>query len=315
MSTPSVTIAMAMYKPNITWLREQLISLNKLDYPNLNLIVWNDCPTDDNHEELFAELITKFPFRVIKGKENLGSNGAFEQLTRLITTEYIAYCDQDDIWLPEKIGILVKEAQEKNADLVCTDTYVIDANSNVVADSITKVRPRQVFYEGPNQFAYLLTKNFVTGCTTLVKTDFAKSTLPFPQFTVHDWWLALNAAFYGKLEILRKSLIKYRIHGNNQTGMLNGIKTKNDYYNKYIVHYNMQIREIDKRLACNYKALKEAILWSNARICYFRGKDILSIFVLLKYINLNKNVTLFEIIGRYLPNILFEKVVSLGSVK
>ena len=93
MSTPSVTIAMAMYKPNITWLREQLISLNKLDYPNLNLIVWNDCPTDDNHEELFAELITKFPFRVIKGKENLGSNGAFEQLTRLITTEYIAYCD------------------------------------------------------------------------------------------------------------------------------------------------------------------------------------------------------------------------------
>ena len=65
MSTPSVTIAMAMYKPNITWLREQLISLNKLDYPNLNLIVWNDCPTDDNHEELFAELITKFPFRVI----------------------------------------------------------------------------------------------------------------------------------------------------------------------------------------------------------------------------------------------------------
>ena len=228
-----IDILMAIYKPNLKWLEEQLISLNNQTYENLNLIVWNDCPDDNfNYDKFFNKYITEFKFKIYKGEINLGSNKAFEKLTKLAKSEYVAYCDQDDIWLPEKLSKLVLKMQETNADLICSDMFVIDKNSKVVADKITQVRPHQIFYKGLNLFEYLFSKNFVTGCTTLVKTEFAKSVLPFPDEYVHDWWLGICAAKNNKLEMFDESLIKYRIHDSNQTGILGGINKKRDYYEK-----------------------------------------------------------------------------------
>ena len=49
-----IDILMAIYKPNLKWLEEQLISLNNQTYENLNLIVWNDCPDDNfNYNKIF----------------------------------------------------------------------------------------------------------------------------------------------------------------------------------------------------------------------------------------------------------------------
>lgn len=220
-NTPLVTILMAIYKPNIKWLEEQLQSINAQSYANLKLLVWNDAPDDKtDYEPVYRKHITNFHYEIYVGKENMGSNGAFAELTKLASSEYVAYCDQDDIWLPEKLAILVEKVQRSKADLLCSDMYVIDKDSNIVADSITKVRPRQIFYTGSDLFSYLLSRNFVTGCTTLVRTETAKKALPFPKEFVHDWWLALYSAAYGKLDVVKQPLIKYRIHGNNQTGVL-----------------------------------------------------------------------------------------------
>ena len=268
-----VSILMAIYKPNIKWLIEQLESLNNQTYKNLELTVYNDCPEDKtNYEKIYAKYITNFKFSIIRGESNLGSTEVFAKLTEYADGDYIAYCDQDDIWLPNKIKTLVEKIIETNADMVCSDMYVIDAESKVVADSIIKVRPRHVFYNGANMFKQAIIHNWVTGCTVLIKTDMAKRALPFPKEFVHDAWLAAYVGAYGKIVNLNKSLIKYRIHGNNQTTVLVGINSKDDYYNDRIKSFKEKLDIVKIRFNNEFfnKTIENLYDFANIRNEYYK---------------------------------------------
>lgn len=308
-----INILMAIYKPNIKWLKEQLESLNNQTYKNLELIVYNDYPQDKtNYEEIYLKYITNFKFTIIQGKRNLGSTLAFGKLTEIADGDYIAYCDQDDIWLPNKIEILAKKIIETNADMVCSDMYVIDAESKVVADSIIKVRPRHVFYNGSNTFKQALVHNWVTGCTVLIKTDIAKRALPFPKEFVHDAWLAAYVGAYGKIVNLNKSLIKYRIHGNNQTTVLVGINSKDDYYNDRIKGLKEKIDIVKKRFNDKYlqNDIKELSDFIEVRNKYFFNHNIKNFYKLFKLKNNNKSTTYFELCLPFMPEFFFKFLVK-----
>ena len=310
---PKVDILLAMYKPKIKWLRELLISLNNQDYENIELIVWNDSPNDSNEEEIFLEIITKFPYRIIKGTTNLGSNGAFEQLTKLSTGKYVAYCDQDDIWLENKISYMVNIAEQTAHDLYCSDMYVIDSDGLEKGASIKDVRPHHCFYDGDDQFSFLLLKNFVTGCTTLVKRSFALGCLPFPKPFVHDWWLALKASEVGSIAIINKPLIKYRIHGNNQTGTLYNVYDKDSYIKERLVSSKDSIAVLLDRINnpdCQNKILKyEKLL--ELRIMYINSPSITKFIHMVKSIYLNKSTIAFEICIPFIPNKYFKNIINL----
>ena len=190
--------------------------------------------------------------------------------------------------------------------------YVIDSDGNVVANSITKVRPRHIFYEGDNLFEYLLSRNFVTGCTTLVKTSLAMKSLPFPKVFVHDWWLAIFASVYGKIFIINKPLIQYRIHGNNQTGVFTGINTKYDYYVKRIKNLEEQGIVIIERYRDSGKDsdINNFIRFVNARKKYFENTNIKNFFTLYKLRFINRKTTYFELLLPYIPCFLFVFIVA-----
>lgn len=317
---PSVLIAMAIYKPNLKWLIEQLDSLNEQTYDCLKLIVWNDCPADDiDYQKIIQEHITNFEWKYYKGEENLGSTVAFSELTKLADTDYIAYCDQDDIWLPSKIRKLVEKAEQTRAELICSDMFVIDKDGKMVASSITEVRKRHVFYSGDNVFRYLLSRNFVTGCTTLVKSDFAKKALPFPKEFVHDWWLAINAAVYGKISIIKEPLIKYRIHGDNQTAVLSGVKDKESYYNVRLLPLTKRINIVKKKFT--NEAVKSDIEYFERvikfRLDYFKKPNVSGLVKLFRMRRVNKAAIFFEIIMAVMPEFIFKlglKLIKNGII-
>ena len=163
---------MAVYEPRMDWLREQLMSLNAQTYPNLRLYIRDDCSPTVPYEQIqtcVREYITRFPYIITRNGKNLGSNGTFELLTQEADGELFAYCDQDDVWLPEKLTVLQEAMERERATLVCSDMYIIDGDGKQVADSITKVRRHHVFRSGRDLPEGQLTNNIVTGCKMLVQ--------------------------------------------------------------------------------------------------------------------------------------------------
>ena len=312
---PRIAILMAVYEPNLQWLREQLISLNEQNYPNLHLYIREDCsPTVAfaDIERCVKECITAFPYEIKRNAENLGSNGTFELLTQEAAGAYFAYCDQDDVWLPDKLEVLQKEIETQKALLVCSDMLIIDGTGKKVADSITKVRRHHVFHSGENLAANLVFSNFVTGCTMLIKAETAKAAMPFCPYMVHDHYLALFAAERGKIVSLPERLIKYRIHGNNQTEMMAGVKDKASYGQIRIEEALEKMRWLEENFSYDSE-LKEVIrqgkVWLEARQKNWHRQG--GAKTVWRYRGFNKAVSCFELVLSSAPNWLFQLALAM----
>ena len=171
---PLITVVMAVYQPNPVWLREQLASIEQQDYPNLELLIRDDCSSEESvrqTKEAIAGEIHRIPCTFSTSERNMGSNKAFEQLTRDANGQFIAYCDQDDIWLPQKLTHLYRQIVEQQADLVYSDLFVIDGDGKLLSDSMTKVRKHHVFRNVQNAAGTLLYHNFIVGCTMLLYAE------------------------------------------------------------------------------------------------------------------------------------------------
>lgn len=275
---PPIAILMAVYEPRMDWLREQLDSLNAQTYPNLRLYIRDDCSPTTPFEEIEAlvrERITAFPYSIERNERNLGSNGTFELLTREAEGDCFAYCDQDDVWLPEKLDVLQAAIEREGAQLVCSDMYVIDEDGKQAADSITRVRKHHVFRSGDGLAQKLLISNFVTGCTMLIRADTAKAAVPFCPDMVHDHYLALFSARLGRIVSLPDRLIRYRIHAGNQTSMMAGVRDKESYRRVRIEALIRRLSWLEERFRGEdglYAEIEEALLWAKARLANFLGE-------------------------------------------
>lgn len=313
--SPLVSILMAVYKPNEKWLIEQLVSLNEQIYNNLELLVYDDCPNFPVQEDYFKKYITNFNYTLIRGTENQGSNKAFEELTKNADGEFFAYCDQDDIWEKEKISVMMKKFIEDDVTLVYSDLLIIDEKSMTIANSLTDIRKRIVYKSGYNLAEELLMTNFVTGCALVVKKNIAKKSIPFEETLIHDQWIAIMAALNGKIEFINKPLVKYRRHGNNQTGILKDIYDKKTYYNKRIDEFIYRYKSLETRL--NYDEVKapisNSLMWLNARKNYFFNPSIKDLKIMHKYRNFHKISIMIELILPFMPEVIFRYIIKLAK--
>jgi len=313
---PLISILMAVYEPNLDWLREQLQSLESQTYPNLRLYICDDCSSSvplSQIENCVRECIHSFPYEICSNRENLGSNRTFEWLTKEAEGSYFAYCDQDDIWLPEKLDVLLEANDRADALLACSDMYVIDRNGNRIASGITQIRRHHRFCSGEGLAQGLLISNFVTGCTMLLDSAVAKSAVPFCPYMVHDHYLALYAAAKGKIISLPERLISYRIHDRNQTSMMAGVKDKESYF-------RVRIQLMRKRMEWLRAAfpetpaltgeIEQALSWAKAREQNFRG-DRRAKRELLRYCRFSPLTSLFEVLFAGTPECFFMFFVEL----
>lgn len=311
----TITVVMALYKPNLKWLEEELCSIGNQTYKDFEILIWNDCPEDDfNYSSLLKKTLNGIPYTFFKGEKNMGSNWVFEHLTALVQSPYIAYCDQDDVWLPEKLNILKETIEEVNVDLVCSDMLVIDGNSNVIATSIDQMRYQQERLVNDHVFEQLISKNFVTRCTILMRTKCAQAAIPFVHHIYHDYWLAIYAAMHRGIYKYPKPLIKYRIYGGNQTSTLKGICTKEDYYEYKILKDDEKFKEIQLRIPAgsDYRIILDSrIGWVKQRIQYFKNPTVASFVQLYRNRRCNRAITFFELVIPLMPSFLFKKVVKL----
>lgn len=148
--------------------------------------------------------------------------GNFFKMLEIYRDDYIMLCDQDDIWMPEKIEKTLNFMRQKESEygniplLVHTDLVVADSEGHRVAESFVKY---QKLTPNNNAINNYLMQNNVTGCTCMLNRALLDMLYAFPAVcTMHDWWLALVASAFGRVEFLNTATIYYCQHKNNTVG-------------------------------------------------------------------------------------------------
>lgn len=219
-----VDIVMATYN-GAAYIKEQIDSILSQEYPSLRLIISDDGSSDGTREILEA-YAQKHPsvIRLLPYGQNLGVRCNFSRLLESATADYIFLSDQDDVWDRDKVPKSLKKLRELEAVhgketplLVHTDLRVVDKTLSLISPSFWK-------FCGLDPIAgktlnRLLMQNVVTGCTTVINRPLLKLALPIPGYCdMHDWWLSLVGAAFGRVEPVPSATISYRQHGSNTVG-------------------------------------------------------------------------------------------------
>lgn len=225
-----IDILLATYNGE-KYLAEQINSILSQTILDWKLLIRDDGSTDRT-VEIISHYTERYPDKIVHivdNDKNLGATRNFERLMEHSTAPYSMFCDQDDIWFPDKLEKSLQKLQtmeqQYGADiplLVYTDLSVCDEEGILIANSFWK-------YQGcdpslPLDDAKALVQNNATGNTFIFNRVLCEQALPFsPDAVMHDWWVALIALYLGKIDYITDQTMLYRQHNTN----VSGVKGKN----------------------------------------------------------------------------------------
>ena len=204
-----VAICMSTYNGE-KYLEEQLKSLFEQTYHNIRIYV-----RDDGSVDRTKEILEKYKDKIVivDSKENLGVTKSFMNLLTVDEdADYYAFCDQDDIWLPNKIEIAVeklKQTKEEIPTMYFTDYNYHDENMNYINRSA-------INKNGPS-FQNALVECISLGMNMVINRSLRDVLIKnkMENAMYHDWIIYLIASSIGNVIYDRKVTVKYRRHGNN----------------------------------------------------------------------------------------------------
>ncbi|MBU2737238.1 glycosyltransferase family 2 protein [Acidithiobacillus concretivorus] len=223
MNMPIVDIILATFNGE-SYIDALLDSIFNQTYIAWRLLIRDDCSSDAT-VTIIKSFADKYPEKIVvldNKNIRLGVVGNFNALLNKSSARYIMFADQDDIWLPHKIELTLSKAIESdNHDnvplLVHTDLCVVDKNLIQLSKSFWSyqaIDPARAV-----KLKDVMIQNVVTGCTMLINRSLAEISMPIPsESKMHDWWIAMVASAFGKIEFIPESTILYRQHGKNDTG-------------------------------------------------------------------------------------------------
>lgn len=225
----TVHILLATYNGE-RFLSEQLDSIRTQKHSNWTLTVSDDGSTDKTCGIVtrFANSVPQKVTLLSKQGPSLGPTGNFFRLIGHVTInaehDLIAFCDQDDVWLNDKLERAVqwhKTYCEIPIRLYCSRTQL-------VTDQLAPIGLSPKLHRSPS-FENALVQNIASGNTMVMSAQvFAALQQINSEHSVwHDWTTYLVAtALGGKIEFDDKPSLLYRQHANNVIGSNNGLQAR-----------------------------------------------------------------------------------------
>ncbi len=216
-----ISIAMCTYNGD-KYIQEQLESILQQTYQNFELIITDDCSSDNT-----IKIIQKYQnkdsrIKLYQNSINLGFVKNFEKAMSLCTGEYIALSDQDDKWHHDKLNLFINEIKENV--LIYSDAILIDKNGKETGGQL--IQPDSHLVSGNVNKAFLFL-NCVSGNTLMFKKEILKHLIPIPENAqYHDSWIAFVASTYGSITFTHKPMTYYRRYTEQVTNQVE-IKYKN----------------------------------------------------------------------------------------
>lgn len=210
MNDKRVSVCLASYNGE-SFIKEQvesiLLQLGSCD----ELVVSDDGSTDST-----LRILEDFSDARIKIVRNVrhGVIWNFENALKHAVGNYIFLCDQDDVWLPNKIEKCLEVLSY--SDLVVTDSYITDINLNIIKTSLFEsLKSRPGFWKN-------LWRNTYIGACMAFRKDVLDLAIPFPQNLsfYHDSWIGSLADIKYNVTFLEEPLIYYRRHETNASSTI-----------------------------------------------------------------------------------------------
>lgn len=219
----SAAILLATYNGE-KYLREQLDSIVKQTYNDFVCYIHDDGSIDGT-VHILHEYQNNFPdiFKILEFEAKHDACSNFLTMLKYTTEAYISFCDQDDVWFPNKLELCVEtiqmaESSENVPIAVFTDLEVVDSELNCIDSSFW-----HKMNLNPNKTSIydLMKSNCAPGCSMMINRVLGNLAVKYTDskmLSMHDVWCMMIASEYGKVIHVDKSMIKYRQHSNNEIG-------------------------------------------------------------------------------------------------
>lgn len=216
MKEPAIAILMSTYNGE-KHLRDQLDSIVNQSYKNWILYIRDDGSCDSTMMILNDYAANYSQICIFDDNVRRGCLNSFMWLLEHVHSEYYMFCDQDDVWLENKIETALNtilKCDNKVPTVVCTDLIVVDEYLNEISSSMwnyMKLRPKLL-----TQLKYLVSCNLFTGCTMLFNEKAKYVAFPVGKHAIlHDAWVGLSVvANNGVVCCIEEPSILYRQHNN-----------------------------------------------------------------------------------------------------
>lgn len=263
-----IDILLATYNGE-KYIAEQIESLQNQTYKNIRILIRDDNSTDRTLE-IINEMMLKYDnINLISDNKKCGSpQKNFIEILKHADADYVMFCDQDDIWLENKVEISYKAIKKYDnlPAMASTDFYLVDENLNHLPKKGLQTNKKTT------NFSTLLVDNCYMGCTLILNKKLYSLVDDIPtECLMHDIWFALLASSMGKIINVDEKCMLYRQHANNCVG------GKSIYSISYIID-----RIMDRNTKNNFKILvKQAKGFASKYYTYLNdyNKKILKIFI------------------------------------
>jgi hypothetical protein len=220
----TVSIALATWN-GARFLRDQLASYECQTILPTELVISDDGSTDRTLEILaeFARSAT-FPVRILSGGERLGFADNFFRAANACTSQFIAFSDQDDVWLPKKLEEALRRSQEDDSCLALHTSTLTDESlvpKGLLRQGIFRSQVCQPLQLDP--YVGLGWGNTMLFDRKLIHIVPVATRPKQPEADrrplSHDTWIYALAAALGRVSHIDQPLCLYRQHGGNAFGV------------------------------------------------------------------------------------------------
>lgn len=291
---PKVSIIMPAYNAEL-FISDAIKSVVNQVYTDWELIIVDDGSTDTTAEKVQYWL--QKDNRIEYYYQENGKQGKARNLgISKSKSEYLAFLDADDLWLPQKLSIQVRQIEEKNVDLVFSDSYFF--YNNQTANLTKKMNIKDdIFYDQKNVLSFL-ENNKIPILTVLVKKEKVfevggfSDKLTIQNVEDYHLWLKLlmsGSVFYSSNIILAK----YRIHDNSVTSSdkLVLVKILDAFFDLRLLYPNYK-NQIEQELKTRFKHIyktnlfskEELFTWINKNTLYLSKSKLRYVYLFLNFL-------------------------------
>lgn len=207
---PLVSIALCTYNGE-KYIQEQVVSLLRQSYQEIELIIVDDGSTDQTYSILTQFQQQDARIKLYQNEANLGFNANFHKAISLSSGEFIAIADQDDCWATDKISQLMAAIGDNL--LIYHNSAYMDEQGTLIG---TSTQSHHRFVKGDCAIN-LVYYNCVSGHACLIRKALFENMGTLPTNFYYDWWLAYTASCEGKITYINTTLVNHRLHRHSST--------------------------------------------------------------------------------------------------